>query len=977
MSAFINNDKVLSLDWNGAFFILTVRNEISASINYLYSADGRNWTSQTLPPSLTSSNPYLAKSVGDKFLIGGNLVSSGNSALINVMDGTKKNILYTASGQLIYDIEKNLEYRNTITFPKSQLLAFGGVLADTAKIAFSYDQGNTWTSSANSAAVFSSTVNGAVWNGRVWVAAGAGGNTLATSLDGNTWTGRGSYAFSSQANAVQWSDQLQHFVAVGAGGNTMAFSQDGVYWYGSNPGIFSAALDVKWNGRIWVAVGVPLVSRNSIAYSTDGLTWSTPAQGNLFSVQGTEVVWNGSTWLAIGQDASSNNVAMSQDGMNWTMFVDASLSGYPTAIYADKNNTILTTSTQILVSANNILPNNTLYSNTYQASAILNDGTKYLFGGTASGGNAIQQYYGVGTALRNIAFSNFSVVNGLASNNANRGVATIPPLTIACGTGTCSLAYSPDGIQWTAIPNAFFGTAYSAAWNGQVWVAVGDPSGTSGTYWCATSYDGILWTGSDNNLLSISYDIEWNGQVFVAVGIQSGAGAIATSPDGFTWTAVSGISSIFTTSVHSILWTGAVWLAYGSGGNTSAGSSLKNASVWTPTSTPNLAITSGTPISTAGATITESLTTGTAAYAFDGSFNATLTEWTTSITPTYSGTGSYAGATTTTYDTSSTLSGEYLNLALGSPVTLQYYYMVFSLADASAIPASWALLGSSDGTTWALLDQVQFPSASYPTNNWKYPYLAIPCNLSTNSTAYQYYQWVFPTNFGATYISVADIQLFGSLVLSNPVPLKPILLKNTVLHPTQLLHVDGLGVLNIYQMTDLSGNVNRTGYINGANVNNTLFGLGTGLVTGSAFDGNNHIVVANNGSISYLSNTASISTLNFDTSYNGSVIQSNLTTVNTACYNTKFILLGGTGSSPITYNVMNNNPISTWYPTVGTSDIFTTVYGLSSNSRYGPVVCPNTIHLLQNDQLRVVTPKFYNSSINPDTSITFNYRPSN
>ena len=103
-------------------------------------------------------------------------------------------------------------------------------------------------------------------------------------------------------------------------------------------------------------------------------------------------------------------------------------------------------------------------------------------------------------------------------------------------------------------------------------------------------------------------------------------------------------------------------------------------------------------------------------------------------------------------------------------------------------------------------------------------------------------------------------------------------------------------------------------------------------------------------------------------------MNSGLTAAYASCYNTQFILLGGSGASPITYNVMNNNPISTWYST-NTSDIFTTVYDIESNSRYGPVVCPNTLYLNPNDSLSLITPKFYNNKLAPETSISFNYKP--
>lgn len=969
MSTFVNNDKIVSLDWNGAYFILTVRNEVTTTYNYLYSTDGQNWKTSKLPTSLTSSNPYVVKSVGDNYLIAGNVKSTAGSYIVNIIDGSNQNLILSPSGQIIYDIEKNLEFRNTITFPRNTLLALGGVAADSYKIAYSYDGGFTWSAASNSAAVFSVSANAAFWNGRIWVAGGSsgnGGNTLATSLDGNTWTGRGSFVFSQSVNGVQWSDQLQQFVAVGAdaSGNTIATSQDGIYWFSRSNPYFTVGNDVVWNGNVWVAVGAPVSNNTSIVYSTDGINWSTPPQGNLFSTSGVKVAWSGTTWIAVGNDASGNNVATSTDGINWDMIADASLVYPPTAVYADKYNTIICasgSSTQIsVIPAGKTYDTSTIFTDQIVAPAtVISDGTKYIFGGTT-----IKQYYGSSLFVDCPSFNQISVVKELITNNANKGIPTIQPITIACGAGNASLAYSYDGIQWVPIPNPLFSTAYKAAWNGVVWVAVGDPIGTASTYWAATSYDGVNWRGTDSSAtkLTIARDVVWNGNVFVAVGANTSGGAMATSPDGLNWTSVAGISSIFSTSVNSIHWTGRVWLAYGSGTNTTAYSTTANGSVWNPTPVPNLAIQSGTNVTTgASYAYVASTNNGSASNAFDGSFT---TLWTSA--------SNYVGGLPVnavgTSTTSGTINGEYVRVTPYTPVTVKYYTIAVSISDASAIPASWSFLGYN-GTNWTPIHTYSFP-ANYSFGSWKYPQLVLQFDVSSNTTAYTDYQWVFTTTFGADYVSISDIQIFTGINDTLNAQIKPVVLKNAVLHPNSLVTYNATP----YKLTDLSLNLISDGYINGAYVNQVIYGTGSGIITGSTFDGQNHVATTDSGAITYLSNTASLTNLNFDNSYNGVLMNSGLTAAYASCYNTQFILLGGSGASPITYNVMNNNPISTWYST-NTSDIFTTVYDIESNSRYGPVVCPNTLYLNPNDSLSLITPKFYNNKLAPETSISFNYKP--
>jgi hypothetical protein len=99
-----------------------------------------------------------------------------------------------------------------------------------------------------------------------------------------------------------------------------------------------------------------------------------------------------------------------------------------------------------------------------------------------------------------------------------------------------------------------------------------------------------------------------------------------------------------------------------------------------------------------------------------------------------------------------------------------------------------------------------------------------------------------------------------------------------------------------------------------------------------------------------------------------------MTTVYSSCYNTHFSLFGGTGTNVITYNTLREGVTPTWYATNANS-LFTTVYGVSSNSGYGMTVSPNALYLNEGEKLSLVTPKSYNSYIEPETSVTFNVKP--
>lgn len=327
-------EKALSVEWNGKIFVLTMRNEtLMGEKDYLYSYDGLKWTTGTDISNSTlliNKDPYNVKWLGSQYEIMGNITSANGNTILKSRDGTNFSSIPANNSVPIYDLEANLEFNNTITFPRDVTLALGGASGDSTKIAYSLDGGITWTPSANSSSIFTNTVNNAVWNGKLWVAVGSGGNTIGTSTDGNVWIGRGSYIFTTAGYGISWSNEKTLWVASGEGTNSLAYSYDGIYWTGLGNNIVNPVYDVQWNGSIWVAAGSPINSNNkSIAYSYNGLNWQVPSQTNLFDISAQRLFWNGSFWLGIGRSSVNNNsynMTTSSDGITWTMINNTSLS---------------------------------------------------------------------------------------------------------------------------------------------------------------------------------------------------------------------------------------------------------------------------------------------------------------------------------------------------------------------------------------------------------------------------------------------------------------------------------------------------------------------------------------------------------------------------------------------------------------------------------------------------------------------------
>lgn len=769
--AYNNYDKLTAVDWNGQHYILTARNEITdSSFAYAYSLDGINWNKRAFNTNVVTHNPYSVKSLGDKFIIAGNMVSSylnasgdtiNKNCLINIVDGSYHVAITTNldSSNVIYDIERNLEQPNKIIFPQNTVLSIGNT------ISYSVNQGALWTLSSSSITTFLGGANDAVWNGKIWVGVGRGNgsptdNTIATSLDGNIWTGRGNYIIANSANGVDWSPKHGMFLAIGDNPSIIAKSFDGIYWSVVNTALFNSGNDIKWNGSKWVAVGANGLGYGTIAYSSDGINWQYSADS--FQYNCGRVYWDGTVWIAYGEDnyPVPNNIATSLDGVSWTRSYLPSatqlMMNLPTGLFADLSL--------------NIYPKipYPIYAD-FASSNV----TKYVH------------------------------------NNSEYGTAFIQPLTIACGSGACALAYSIDGIKWTAINTALFNHCNKTVWNGVLWVVVGQ-----GNYWVATSYDGLEWTGRNSTLMTECYDIAWNGSYFVAVGVNNSVASLATSSDGISWTPIS-IGSVFGTRIHAVEWSGAVWLAYGSGTNTTAISSSLNASTWTSTPTPNLCIVDCSNLITSyylDASCSSFQGINIAANAFDGSFNTTPTKWTSNGDNYDTFDGHYTGNTVT-----NGIAGEWLQVQLNGPRVCKSYYVVLSVADGSSNPQSWSLFGSNDQNTWTTLDTFDYgPNAPY--NDWGFPFVCLPLSISSNTSAYSYYRLVLTRNFGYGFdsVCVTELILFDSGANQLDSYIRPIVLKDLILHPTRVLSVDGSRP-NIYRITDLSCNFIKQAIVHGGN----------------------------------------------------------------------------------------------------------------------------------------------------------------
>jgi hypothetical protein len=287
-------------------------------------------------------------------------------------------------------------------------------------------------------------------------------------------------------------------------------------------------LDVPPIPPLIIAVGSVGESRRTIAISQDGITWS--GVSNIFTANGYDVAWNGSNlWVAVGN--GTNTIATSINGTDW-------------------------------------IPRSTV-------GAIFTDGFGVAYGSNlwVAVGDGTNTN---GTNWAPLGSSIFSRGLGVAYNGSN--------LWVAVGEGTNTIATSPNGTDWNQLGNTILSQGAGVAYGSNLWIAVGAGGGNK----IVTSSNGTDWfpSSSGNSLFTVAcLDVAWNGLLWVAVG--DGMNKIATSSDGSTWAPSSNGNSIFSNSCQGVAWNSSLqlWIAVGDGTNTIATSI--NGTDWIPRSTVN------------------------------------------------------------------------------------------------------------------------------------------------------------------------------------------------------------------------------------------------------------------------------------------------------------------------------------------------------------------------------------------------------
>ena len=493
----------------------------------------------------------------------------------------------------------------------------GGDVVGAYSSGYSYD-GMNWVSLNNNIG-YANKYFGLACNGQMWIASST--STMRYSYDGFTWNNVPLSVSMTQAFSIASNGQI--WVAGGTGTWNLAYSLNGLYWYRAKSGIslISTVQYVAWNGQMWVCVGGYISC--ALMYSYDGINWL-PSINNIFGSSGAySVAWNGTIWVVGG--GGTPWTAYSYDGIMWYAgnpeltitanvnviacngFMWLAVGSSPYIAYSYNGINWLTTDANSLFSFGS---NNSMSSIAWNGQLWVAGANCYSASTTNSGRMIGYSYNGINWFLSSSGSACFprsrDTVMGLAWSGKRQNTLYLPMArTLALGQGGNTIAYAYAGTNniiydgsnnWTGgvthlgnPTNTLFSQANAAAWNGSLWIAMGNTvasAATGNTIAVSSIYNGNVffnaqtgittgyncignagnvWTGLGNYIFSTSGNgIGWNGNVWVACG--QGGNTLAYSPDGYLWTGLG--NRIFPSICNSVNWNGTYWLATGLGPGT-------------------------------------------------------------------------------------------------------------------------------------------------------------------------------------------------------------------------------------------------------------------------------------------------------------------------------------------------------------------------------------------------------------------------
>jgi len=231
-------------------------------------------------------------------------------------------------------------YINDIAYGNGRFVAVG----DNGKMAYSDDNGVTWTAVADSTFDTGYSIRGIAYGNNRFVAVGDKGK-MAYSDDGTSWTAVTDSIFGSDFSAPSFyaiAYVNNRFVAVGTSGK-MAYSEDGENWTAVTDSKFDTSnysFAIAYGNNRFVAVG----NAGKIAYSEDGESWTAVADStfpatytsgsNIYPCTIYGIAYGNNKFVAVG---ANSKMAYSTDGTSWTAVSNSAFTSWIRAIAYGNN----------------------------------------------------------------------------------------------------------------------------------------------------------------------------------------------------------------------------------------------------------------------------------------------------------------------------------------------------------------------------------------------------------------------------------------------------------------------------------------------------------------------------------------------------------------------------------------------------------------------------------------------------------------
>jgi hypothetical protein len=366
-------------------------------------------------------------------------------------------------------------------------LAFG---SGVNTIAYSYD-GISWRGIGKD--LFTTSGYGGCWNGTIWVAGGISSQSVFTgSISGYTLTvtlissgslSVGQYitgtnilpnTFITAGSGLSWTINLPQNVSsttITANNGVLGYSYDGINWRPVTQTVLTGIIyNVVWNGTLFVAAGGGSTGY-CLAYSYDGINNWTAVANTALSLGmgiGYNVVWGQDKFVATGSRIISATFTGTIASSSATLIVTGTVTG-TIAI----GQIVLGANSQTYISA---YGTGTGGAGTYtvsntQPSAVNIYGTTGGFIGASGGAASFTGTIAITTGVLTVSSVTGTIaigqmiiggtvpvgtyITGGSGTTWNTTLSSNPSSYTCTGTTSGGAAYSTDGINWTALKNAF------------------------------------------------------------------------------------------------------------------------------------------------------------------------------------------------------------------------------------------------------------------------------------------------------------------------------------------------------------------------------------------------------------------------------------------------------------------------------------------------------------------------------------------